>query len=322
MIYPASPRAAAVGKRRGLALRCAILGLCAVAALAAEQLPRGVAKRMVEIVWLSGDREPLASDIEVFEDGIVVIDDIDPGGRAAQLRRRDLIRLRDDLASSAFISALGHLEGEGALFFVPGVQTVSFNVGSRPEAGYHVCSDKPADPAVAKFLGDLNTAGESLFGKRFNRLPLPSPCPSMPGPRDTPKKPDAPPPQRGSKPLHYHEQILGAKIEGVMTFANSPMADQVPPSAGDRVMHARLSLDGTVVMASDTPGGQPSSGRHGFALALSYPTAAEAKSVFDALAAGGTVGMPFESTFWADGFGMLVDRPGTPWMVNGGMKPM
>ena len=26
--------------------------------------------------------------------------------------------------------------------------------------------------------------------------------------------------------------------------------------------------------------------------------------------------MPFEKTFWAAGFGMLVDRFGVPWMVN------
>jgi PhnB protein len=35
------------------------------------------------------------------------------------------------------------------------------------------------------------------------------------------------------------------------------------------------------------------------------------------LADNGTVIMPFEKTFWAaGGFGMLVDRFGTPWMVN------
>jgi PhnB protein len=31
------------------------------------------------------------------------------------------------------------------------------------------------------------------------------------------------------------------------------------------------------------------------------------------------VTMPMNKTFWAEGFGMLVDRFGTPWMVNGGM---
>jgi PhnB protein len=34
------------------------------------------------------------------------------------------------------------------------------------------------------------------------------------------------------------------------------------------------------------------------------------------LADGGTVIMPFQQTFWAARFGMLVDKFGTPWMVN------
>ena len=45
-----------------------------------------------------------------------------------------------------------------------------------------------------------------------------------------------------------------------------------------------------------------------------YRLAAEIADL--ALAAGGQVTMPFAKTFWAEGFGMLVDRYGTPWMVN------
>jgi PhnB protein len=26
--------------------------------------------------------------------------------------------------------------------------------------------------------------------------------------------------------------------------------------------------------------------------------------------------MPFQKTFWSEGFGMFTDRFGTPWMVN------
>ena len=53
----------------------------------------------------------------------------------------------------------------------------------------------------------------------------------------------------------------------------------------------------------------------GFYVTLSVPTAEEAKGLFDTLAEGGRVNMPFEKTFYSDGFGMLVDRFGTPWMV-------
>ena len=84
-------------------------------------------------------------------------------------------------------------------------------------------------------------------------------------------------------------------------------------------VHARLLLDGRALMASDTPVGQPHPGMNGFALSLNYPAPAEARRVFDALAAGGKVTMPMQKTFWSEAYGMLTDRFGTPWMVGGGM---
>ena len=41
----------------------------------------------------------------------------------------------------------------------------------------------------------------------------------------------------------------------------------------------------------------------------------DAKRVFEALADGGTVTQALEPTFFSPGFGMCVDRWGTPWMV-------
>ncbi|HXG77807.1 MAG TPA: hypothetical protein VNJ31_00520 [Methyloceanibacter sp.] len=42
----------------------------------------------------------------------------------------------------------------------------------------------------------------------------------------------------------------------------------------------------------------------------------EADRIFNALAEGGAARMPLSETFWAVKFGMLVDRFGTPWMIN------
>jgi uncharacterized glyoxalase superfamily protein PhnB len=42
----------------------------------------------------------------------------------------------------------------------------------------------------------------------------------------------------------------------------------------------------------------------------------DAERIFKELADGGTVRMPLQETFWAKRFGMLIDRFGTPWMVN------
>ncbi len=49
--------------------------------------------------------------------------------------------------------------------------------------------------------------------------------------------------------------------------------------------------------------------------------AARTHTTFAALADGGSVTMPLGETFWADSLGMVADRFGTPWGVNGGMKP-
>ena len=121
--------------------------------------------------------------------------------------------------------------------------------------------------------------------------------------------------------MRFYEKTLGGKIDTMMTHAQSPMADQAPPGAGDRIMHAHLTLPGGgTLMASDDMPGQPYGGMHGFSLSLMYPTAEAGRPVFDALLAGGKVTMPYQKTFWAEGFGMLVDRFGTPWMINGGTQ--
>ncbi len=117
--------------------------------------------------------------------------------------------------------------------------------------------------------------------------------------------------------MRFYERTLGGRLETLMTFADSPMADQAPPGSADRILHARLVVDGGDLMASDAPAGQPYAGMHGFALSLQYSDLAEARRVFDALAAGGRVEMPLQKVFWADAFGMVVDRFGTPWMING-----
>lgn len=122
--------------------------------------------------------------------------------------------------------------------------------------------------------------------------------------------------------MRFYERALGGKIEMMMTNAQSPMADQVPPGNGDRVMHARLATDQGVIMAGDfmVGCGMSYEGMKGFSMTLSYPTIEEATRRFEALSEGGKITMPLQKTFWADAFGMLTDRFGTPWIVNGVLR--
>jgi len=120
--------------------------------------------------------------------------------------------------------------------------------------------------------------------------------------------------------MRFYERALKGKVSVLLTNGESPMAAQMPPGNEDRIMHARLDFDGGVLMAGDSMAGSGFQGMKGFNVVLNYNTAADAKPVFDALAEGAqNVIMNFTESFWADGFGMLIDRFGTPWIVNGGM---
>lgn len=117
--------------------------------------------------------------------------------------------------------------------------------------------------------------------------------------------------------MRFYQRVLGGKMEVMMKHSEAPAGGATDPAMADRIMHARLDIGGRKLMASDTMTVTPIGGAKGFSLSLSYPSEGEAKKVFDALAEGGRVTMPMQPTFWAKSFGMLVDRFGTAWMVNG-----
>jgi PhnB protein len=120
--------------------------------------------------------------------------------------------------------------------------------------------------------------------------------------------------------MRFYERTLGGKLEYLLTYAQSPEPQQCPADAGDLVMHASLRLGDRLLMASDVPPGMGPKAMAGFAVSLTYPAAQEARRIFDALSEGGSVTMPMQETFWSHSFGMLTDRFGTPWMINGGAK--
>lgn len=111
-----------------------------------------------------------------------------------------------------------------------------------------------------------------------------------------------------------YAEVLGGHIDTMMTHADMPANQQAPPEWRDKVLHARLSARGQVLIGSDVPP-QYYHPPVGMAVSLTLSGAGEAQRVFDALARGGTVGMPFGPTFWSPGFGMVTDRFGITWLV-------
>jgi PhnB protein len=113
----------------------------------------------------------------------------------------------------------------------------------------------------------------------------------------------------------FYEKVLGGKIEAMMTYGSSPMAEQTRSDWRNKIMHARMTVGDKMLMASDAPPDRYEAMK-GIMVTLGIDNPGEAERIFHALSANGAVQMALQETFWALRFGMLVDQFGTPWMVN------
>lgn len=120
--------------------------------------------------------------------------------------------------------------------------------------------------------------------------------------------------------FRFYEQCLGGEIVMMMRAGDLPMAAQIPSDRQDDIIHARIAVGEKLLMGSDAMGGSYTAPA-GFHVTLGFEDPAEADRVFAALAEGGSVRMPIAETFWAHRFGILVDRFGTPSMINCEKQP-
>ena len=119
---------------------------------------------------------------------------------------------------------------------------------------------------------------------------------------------------RCEEAVEFYRSTLGAQVEMMMRYNESPEPAQIPPGAENKIMHASIKIGDSVVMASDGHcTGKPKF--EGFSLTFNAKDPAEAKRVFAALSAGGNVDMPLTKTFFSPSFGMLHDKFGLGWMV-------
>lgn len=126
----------------------------------------------------------------------------------------------------------------------------------------------------------------------------------------------------------FYQTALGATIDAMMSYDDMPAPADTgegcggPMPTGPGIMHAALSLPGGAkLFAGDTPPHLQHEGIKGAMLALEFDTVAQAQTAFQALSQGGQVTMPLAPSFWSKTFGMVTDRFGVSWAVNGEAIP-
>ncbi len=113
----------------------------------------------------------------------------------------------------------------------------------------------------------------------------------------------------------FYEQVLDGKVTFKMTWGEMPGAGQFPAESHKLIMHSTLSVGDKTLMGADAPPDRYQQPK-GINVSIHLKDVAECQRIFNALAEGGNVTMPFQPTFWSPGFGMCVDQFGIPWMIN------
>ena len=122
-----------------------------------------------------------------------------------------------------------------------------------------------------------------------------------------------------------YETCLGGKITFMMRYAEALQSDKAQPSgwpAGweDKIYHVTLLAGDYMLHGADLPPDLYQAPQ-GFSLNLELQDLAKGERIFHGLAHNGTVKMPLQETFWAQRFGVLVDRFGIPWLINVAKQP-
>ena len=114
--------------------------------------------------------------------------------------------------------------------------------------------------------------------------------------------------------MTFYADVFEATEIQIMRFSDAPAEEGLP--ASDKVMYAHIMVGTQGLMASDGMPGMPVPAQE--SVAINHPVASieEGQVLFDKLAEGGEITMPYGPAFFAPAFGMLRDKFGTNWMIG------
>jgi PhnB protein len=124
--------------------------------------------------------------------------------------------------------------------------------------------------------------------------------------------------------FNFYKTVFGTEFtqRGIRRLGDGPPQEGMPPMDDDLkklVMHVELPITGGhVLMGTDAPkqmGFEVNYGNNIF-INLEPDSREDTKRLFEALSAGGKVGMELQDMFWGAYFGNCTDKYGVQWMFN------
>lgn len=120
--------------------------------------------------------------------------------------------------------------------------------------------------------------------------------------------------------IDFYVNVFELEKAQIMYFKDMPEDPNFPVTSEieNLVMHASIDIGGDLIMFSDLIKDMTSKMIVGNNIDIMYSIKDfdKLKNVYDKLADGGQILMPFAATFWSKGYGKLVDKFGIGWQLN------
>ena len=122
---------------------------------------------------------------------------------------------------------------------------------------------------------------------------------------------------RTEEAVEFYCRTIEAETLFMMRFRDCPDPSQLRPGMEEKIFHATFRIGSTEIMASDCGCEKPPAGTTfaGFSLLLRVDTPEKAERFFAALSDGGQIQIPLVKTFFAERYGIVIDRFGVSWKI-------
>ncbi len=122
---------------------------------------------------------------------------------------------------------------------------------------------------------------------------------------------------RTEEALTFYSRAIGAETLFLMRFRDCPDPAQSRPGLEEKIFHVSFRIGSTEIRASDYGCEKPPTKSifGGFSLLLRMETAQKAEGIFAALSDGGEIHLSLQKTFFAERYGIVVDRFGISWKI-------
>jgi PhnB protein len=122
---------------------------------------------------------------------------------------------------------------------------------------------------------------------------------------------------RTEEAVQFYCRTIEAETLFMLRFRDRPDHPDLRPGTEEKIFHATFRIGSTEIMASDCGCEKPPAETKfaNFSLALRVETPEKAEQFFAALSEGGQIQIPLVKTFFAERYGIVIDRFGISWKI-------